>query len=209
MSASFPPTPCIILAGGEARRLGGGDKTLRMVDNTSILSRVVARMTPQCDGLVISANGDPARFADTSLPVVADSIGGLKGPLAGILAGLDWAAVHRPRAEWMASVAGDTPFLPDDLIARLHAARATMNADIAAASSGGRTHHIVALWRIALRDDLRHALLHDDLRQVGLFASRYRAARAAWPTEPFDPFFNINTTDDLARADEIAARHRG
>lgn len=139
--------------------MGGGDKPLRALGGKSILARAVARLAPQCDVLVLNANGDPGRFADFKLPVIADSVPGFAGPLAGILAGLDWVAAHRPDARWMLSAPADCPFLPCDLVARLHAARAASDAPIAVACSGGRQHHVVALWSVMLRDDLRHALV--------------------------------------------------
>lgn len=209
MSAAPAPTPCVLLAGGRASRLGGGDKPLRTVGGVSIIARVIARLGPQCGSIVISANGDPARFAAFGLPVVADPVAGFKGPLAGILAGLDWIAARDPGAAWMASVAADTPFLPHDLMARLQAAQFGTNADIAVASSGGRSHNAVALWRVALRAELRHALCVDDCRKAGAFIARHRVAVADWPAEPIDPFFNVNTEDDLARAERLSADERG
>ena len=209
MNAAPAPIPCVLLAGGRASRLGGGDKPLRMIGGVSILARIVAQLRPQCSELVISANGDPARFAEFGIPVLADALDGFKGPLAGILAGLDWTAAHHPGTKWMASVTADTPVLPDDLIARLYAARAADNADLAVASSGGRRHHAVALWSIALRDDMRRALCVEDNRGVGQFAARHRVAVAEWPAEPRDPFFNINTADDLAHAERLASFDHG
>lgn len=199
--------PCfgVLLAGGLARRMGGGDKALRQVGGKSILARVIGALQPQCAGLVLNANGDPARLAEFGLPVVADDVPGFKGPLAGILAGLDWIAAHRPDVEFALSAPTDTPFLPGDLVARLQHSQEQNDAEIACASSGGGVHPVVALWPVGIRQDLRHALVEEDLRKIDRFFARYRLAIADWPIEPFDPFFNANEPEDLAKADAIAA----
>jgi molybdenum cofactor guanylyltransferase len=192
----------ILLAGGLARRMGGGDKALRKLGAIPLLAHAAAALRLQCDGLVLSANGDPGRFADFHLPVVADDVPGFKGPLAGILAGLDWIAAHYPAVPLAVSVPADTPFLPGDLVARLKAARGN-NVLIACASSGGRIHPVVTLWPVAIRDDLRHSLLVNDLRQVERFALNYSRAIVDWPAQPYDPFFNANDASDLAAAEAI------
>ncbi len=201
----FPPTPGVVLAGGLARRMGGGDKPMRMIGGRTILERVIARLEPQCEGLVLNANGDPARFAGFGLPVVPDSVAHFPGPLAGILAGLDWAAANRPDVRWVLSAAGDCPFLPRDLVARLHGARAGENAQLAVAASDGQSHPVIGLWDVALREELRHALTVEDIRKAGRWIARYRLATVTWPTVPLDPFFNANTTDDIAEAERLAA----
>lgn len=198
----------VVLAGGLARRMGGGDKPTRMVGGRTILERVIARMTPQCDGLILSANGDPARFAALKLPVVADDVEGFAGPLAGILAALDWMAAHQPDMEWLVTVAGDCPFLPRDLVARLHQARIAQGRPIAVAASGGRAHHVIALWSATLRGELRHALVNEKLRQVSAWMARYQPAIAEWPNAPLDPFFNTNTLSDLDEAERFVALDR-
>ncbi|MGO9672829.1 MAG: molybdenum cofactor guanylyltransferase MobA [Methylocella sp.] len=195
----------ILLAGGRALRMGGGDKALRRIGGATILGRVIATMAPQCAGLVLNANGDPARFAAYGLPVIADDVAGFKGPLAGILAGLDWVAANRPDLAFAVSAPTDTPFLPSDLVARLKAARVKAGADIACARSGGGVHPVIALWPVAIRADLRHALVDEDLRKVDRFTQRCRLAYADWAAEPFDPFFNANEPADLAAAETIAA----
>ncbi len=199
-----PATPGVLLAGGLARRMGGGDKPMRQIGGRSILARAIARLTPQCDGLLLSANGDPARFASFGLPVIADTVQNHPGPLAGILASLDWAAAHRPEVAWVLSVAADCPFLPRDLVARLHRARAEHGAELAVAASGGRSHPVIGLWNVGLREELRQALVVEDIRKVGRWTARYRLATVTWPTEPLDPFFNANTMDDLAEAERLA-----
>jgi molybdopterin-guanine dinucleotide biosynthesis protein A len=179
---------------------------MQSVGGQSILARVVARLSPQCDGLILNANGDPSRFAGLNLPVVADAVAGFPGPLAGILAGLDWVAANRPGALWMLSAASDCPFLPRDLVNRLDCARRVENAPLAVAVSGGQSHHVIALWSLALRQPLRDAVVNEGCRAVGRWMARYPVAIAEWPVEPFDPFFNANTPDDLAKADRLAHR---
>lgn len=188
-----------VLAGGQARRMGGGDKCLLPVLGRPILAHIVERLSPQCGYLLLNANGDPARFAAFGLPVVADEGENRAGPLAGLLAALDHAAAIRPQARDVLTVPGDTPFLPRDLRARLEAARRETGAAIACAASGGRTHPVVALWPVGLRSDLRRALAEGE-RAVARFARRYPLAIAEWPAEP-DPFHNVNTPGDLAAAE--------
>jgi molybdopterin-guanine dinucleotide biosynthesis protein A len=202
-----PPTLGLVLAGGLARRMGGGDKARIKIGGASILQRVLACLRPQCSGIIINANGDPARFADTGLPVVADSVPDFAGPLAGILAGLDWAAQNAPAVVWLASVPGDCPFLPKDLVMRLHEARVTSNVPLACARSGEWRHPVVGLWPVKLREDLRHALVGEDLHKIELWTARHGVAIAEWAAVPFDPFFNVNTPKDVAQAEAIAAKY--
>jgi molybdopterin-guanine dinucleotide biosynthesis protein A len=199
------PTPGLLLAGGLARRMGGGDKPMKTIGGRTILDRVIARIALQCDGLILNANGDPQRFAAFGLPVVADSVKDFPGPLAGILAGLDWIAAHRPGVTWMLSTAADCPFLPRDLVTRLHRARIERDSRIAIAASGGQTHPVIGLWSVTLRDDLRHTLEVENFHAVGRWTARYDPAIVSWPTEPLDPFFNANTVDDIAEAERLAA----
>jgi molybdopterin-guanine dinucleotide biosynthesis protein A len=195
----------ILLAGGLSRRMGGGDKSLRRLGGATILARIVARVAPQVAALALNANGDPARFADYALPVVPDSVAGFAGPLAGILAGLDWAAGLPGGITHVASFATDAPFLPTDLVARLGAAVEHDAADLACAASGGRTHPVFGLWPVALRDALRHALVDEDIRKVDRWTARYRLAVVAYPATNFDPFFNANEPTDLALAERLLA----
>jgi len=208
-SRDAPTTPGLLLAGGLARRMGGGDKPMRQIGGRTILARVIARLKPQCDGLILNANGDPARFASFGLPVIADTVENFPGPLAGILAGLDWAAANRPDVAWVLSAAADCPFLPRDLVARLHHARAEQDAQLAVAASGGQSHPVIGLWSVALRDELRHALVVEDVRKIDRWTARYRLATVEWPTKPLDPFFNANTMDDIAEAERLAALDGG
>jgi len=195
----------LVLAGGLARRMGGRDKALIRIGNETILARTLARLTPQVTGVVLNANGDPARFASVALPVVADSVPDFAGPLAGILAGLDWVAANRPETEWVVSVPGDCPFLPHDLVTKLHAARAAEATALACAHSGDWRHPVVGLWQVALREDLRRAITVDDLRKIEVWTARHGVALADWPTDPVDPFFNVNTPEDVAIATRLAA----
>jgi molybdopterin-guanine dinucleotide biosynthesis protein A len=194
----------VLLAGGLARRMGGGDKPMRQIAGRTILERVITRLKPQCDELILNANGDPARFAAFGLPVVADSVEDFPGPLAGILAALDWTVAHRPGVSLVFSAAADCPFLPRDLVARLNEALVNENAQLAVAASGDQSHPVIGLWSVALRDELRHALVQEDVRRIDRWTARYRLATVTWPTEPLDPFFNANTMDDIAEAERLA-----
>ena len=207
MTSELPPTLGLVLAGGLARRMGGGDKPLRTIGGVTILERVLSRLRAQCAPVIINANGDPARFAATGLPVVADDVPDFAGPLTGILAGLDWAAAHVPNVAFVASAPGDCPFLPRDLVARLHQARQQANLPLVCARSGEWRHPVVALWPVALREGLRAAVTTEGLRKIEVWTARHGVALADWPVLPVDPFFNVNTPDDAAEADRIAAQH--
>lgn len=195
----------LVLAGGLARRMGGGDKAMIEIGGRTILDRVLQTIKPQCERIILNANGDLSRFARFGLPVVPDDIPDFAGPLAGILAGLDWAAAHQPEIEWTASVPGDCPFLPSDLVERLHAARAASGAPLACAKSGDWRHPVVGLWNVGLRADLRRALMDEGLHKIEIWTGRHGIAIAEWPDRPVDPFFNVNTPEDRARANEIAS----
>jgi molybdopterin-guanine dinucleotide biosynthesis protein A len=199
----------VLLAGGLARRMGGGDKPMRTIGGKTILERVIARLAPQCDGLILNANGDPARFARFGLTVIADSVADFPGPLAGILAALDWMAANRPAVERIVSAAADCPFLPRDLVARLEAARAAANAELAVAASDGQTHPVIGLWSVQLRHELRHALVKEDIRKMDRWTARFPLATVTWPVTPLDPFFNANTVEDIAEAERLAALDGG
>lgn len=201
--------PGVLLAGGLARRMGGGDKPMRTISGRTILERVIARLRPQCDGLILNANGDPARFAAFGLPVVPDSVGDFPGPLAGILAALDWMAAQRPEVTFMLSAATDCPFLPRDLVARLDGARKAQDAELAVAASGGQSHPVIGLWSVGLRHALRDALVNEGIRKIDRWTARYKLATVSWPATPLDPFFNANTADDIAEAERLAALDGG
>src|SRR5476651_382637 len=204
----IPATLGLVLAGGLARRMGGGDKARIEIGGVSILDRVLATLSAQCTGMIINANGDLKRFADTGLEVVPDTVPDFAGPLAGILAGLDWLSRQDNGIEWLLSVPGDCPFLPDDLVERLHQARREKGAGVrlACACSGEWRHPVVGLWPLALRADLRKALVEEDLRKIEVWTARHGVAIAEWPDQPIDPFFNVNTPEDAKRAEQVAAQ---
>jgi len=195
----------VLLAGGQSQRMGGGDKTLRLLAGRPILAHVIERAAPQVTSLVLNANGDPARFAAFGLPVIADDIGGFAGPLAGVLAGLDWAAAKVPGTTHVASFATDAPFLPRDLVASFREAMRLGHYDLACAASEGRTHPVFGLWPLDLREDLRQAL-KEGLRKVDQWTARFRLIEVEFPAAPVDPFFNANRPEDLAEAERLAAR---
>jgi molybdopterin-guanine dinucleotide biosynthesis protein A len=201
----------VILAGGLARRMGGGDKALLPVAGRPLLAQVIARMAPQVEAVVLNANGDPARFSDFGLPVVADTVEGFAGPLAGVLAGMRWAAARG--FTHVASAAGDTPFFPGDLVARLAAELSEHNRIAIAATNdpdrGLSEHPTFGLWPVDLADDLETALTTGNMRKVIVWASRHGCARAIIDDAGDYPFFNVNTPDDLAEAERIAAARSG
>jgi molybdopterin-guanine dinucleotide biosynthesis protein A len=198
-----PSITGVVLAGGLSRRMGGGDKGLADLGGRSMLAHVVARLGPQVGTLVLNANGDPARFASLGLPVAADTLPDFPGPLAGVLAGMRWALRHTPGATHIVTVSADAPLIPHDLVARLAAALAPPGATaIAVAQSDSGLHPVIAMWPVALADDLESAL-RDGLRQVRRWMDRHGAVPVTFPSvqrgsRVFDPFFNANTPEDLA-----------
>ncbi|MGI9499320.1 MAG: molybdenum cofactor guanylyltransferase MobA [Geminicoccaceae bacterium] len=197
----------VLLAGGQARRMGGGDKCLRHLADRPILAHVIEKIRPQVDALVLNANGDPARFDGFGLEVLPDVIEGFAGPLAGVLTGMEWAAVHRPDCRWIVTVATDTPFLPADLVETMRAALRRDDAELACAVSNGRAHPVFGLWPVSLAPALRRAMVEEDIRKVDRFTERYRLAEAVFPVEPHDPFFNTNRPEDLDEAERLLADH--
>jgi len=195
----------LLLAGGQSRRMGGGDKALRLIGGVPLLDRVIERMRPQVETLVLNANGDPARFAGFGLPVVPDSVPDYAGPLAGVLAGLDWTAENRPDCAYVVSVATDAPFLPRDLVSRLVRSMEKSGADLACAASGGQPHPVIGLWPVRLREDLRRAVADETIRKVDVWTARHRLTIVPFPSEPLDPFFNANRPEDLTTAAALLA----
>jgi molybdopterin-guanine dinucleotide biosynthesis protein A len=208
-AAPGEPVLGVLLAGGLSRRMGGGDKCLRPLGGRPILERIVARARPQTDGLLLNANGDPARFAAFGLPVAADVVEGFAGPLAGVLTGMEWAMAHRPDVAWIATIATDTPFLPLDLVARLRAAVVALGAELACAASLGQAHPVFGLWPVRLAGELRRALVDEDMRKIDAWTARYRLAVVDFPAGHLDPFFNTNAPSDLAEAERILAEGGG
>lgn len=187
----------VILAGGQATRLGGGDKALLDLGGQPMLAHVIRRLAPQVAGLALNANGDPTRFAGFGLPVLPDPLPGFPGPLAGVLAGLDWAA--REGANHIVTAAADTPFLPGNLVSAFYAAADRAHEPIALAATASGLHPTFGLWPVSMREDLRLAL-KAGTRKVAAWALGQGAARAMFAEAPQDPFFNVNTPDDLATA---------
>ncbi|MED5395799.1 MAG: molybdenum cofactor guanylyltransferase MobA [Pseudomonadota bacterium] len=198
----------VLLAGGKARRMGGGDKSMLILGGRPILEAIIERVRPQVGKLIINANGDAERFVRFGLPVVPDVIEGFAGPLAGVLTGMEWSAGNAPGLDWVASFATDAPFLPVDMVDRLTAAIEGRGADIACAKSRGRAHPVFALWPVRLRRELRRAMVDEEMRKIDEWTARYRVAHVAFEGEP-DPFFNINRPDNLAEAETILAATSG
>jgi len=199
------PAAGIVLAGGLARRMGGGDKGLLELAGRPILDHVVERLHPQVRAIALNANGDPARFARWGLPVAADVLPGNPGPLVGVLTGMDWTVANLPGLDWIVTVPTDAPFLPRDLVARMLAAVEAEGADMACATSGGRRHPVVGLWPVALRTDLRKAMLFEEMRKVDAWTGRHKVADVDFATDPVDPFFNANRPEDMAEAERALA----
>jgi molybdopterin-guanine dinucleotide biosynthesis protein A len=204
----MPPEPNIcglLLAGGQSRRMGGGDKCLMELGGQTLLRRLIATAAPQVGPLVLNTNSDPALFRDYGLPIAPDVVDGYAGPLAGVLTGLEWAAANAPHCDWVASFASDAPFAPTDLVSRMRTAIERENSDMACASSAGRDHPVFALWPVRLAAELRAAVVTEGVRKVDTWTARYTLARAEFGTAGGDPFFNINRPEDLAAAEVLLA----
>jgi molybdenum cofactor guanylyltransferase len=199
----------VLLSGGQSRRMGGGDKALRDLGGQPMLAHVIQRLRPQVGPMVINANGDPARFAAFGLPVVADTVEGFVGPLAGVLAGMLWAKSHAPAARWIATVSTDAPFLPENLVQRLQQGVTNQPNAIAIAQSGGEVHPVIGLWPIAHAADLEQAL-RDDVRKVLAWTDRHGTVPVDFSFQTLagnsvDPFFNANHPDELEEARRLLA----
>lgn len=199
----------LLLAGGQSRRMGGGDKALRLLGGQTLLDHVIERVRPQVAAIVLNANGDPSRFARFGLPVVADSVADFAGPLAGVLAGLDWTAANRPDCQFVVSIATDAPFLPADLVARLANGMKAERAELACAASGGQPHPVIGLWPVRLREALREAVVAEGIRKVDVWTQRYPLATVDFPIGAVDPFFNANRPEDLERAAALLHKATG
>ncbi len=202
----------VILAGGLSRRMGGGDKSLRPIAGTAMLDRVIARLRLQVSTMALNANGDPSRFAAANLPVIADPVEGFAGPLAGVLAGLNWAAGLAGPTSHIVTVASDTPFFPADLVKRFLAASEGTKNRIVLAASGGNRHPVFGLWPLALQVDLARFMQLTDTYKVLAFVRQHDHVIAEFPMVhaggmTVDPFFNANTPDDIEMAEKIAMEH--
>lgn len=198
----------VVLAGGRARRMGGADKCLLLLDGRPLVDHVLNRLRGQVRCVLINSNGDPGRFAAWNCPVVADVIPGQGGPLVGVLSALEWAREHAPGVADVLTVPGDGPFLPAALARRLAAARDAAGARVAVAESGGRLQPVVALWSVELAPALRHAIVADGVAKVEEGIRRFPFVAVPFEAGPPDPFFNVNTAADLAAAEAILAADR-
>ncbi|MCW9033578.1 MAG: molybdenum cofactor guanylyltransferase MobA [Alphaproteobacteria bacterium] len=199
----------LVLAGGLSRRMGGGDKSLNQLGGQSILSRIIDLAKPQVSELLLNANGDPDRFEEYGLPVVPDVIEGYAGPLAGVLTGLEWLSQNRPQCKWLATFPSDAPFMPTDLISRLWDAMDKEGAQLACAITNGRTHPVVGLWPVALKEELRKAMVEEEMRKIDLWTARYKLVEVDFSCDPVDPFFNANRPEDFGKAEELLALLEG
>ncbi len=197
----------VLLAGGQSRRMGGGDKCLLEINGQTVLSRVISRIAPQVQGVVLNVNGDGDRFADYGLETIADAVGDFSGPLAGVLTGMEWAQDKNADGgdiSHILSVPTDAPFLPMDLVERLQAPIQSGQAEMTCAVSNGRTHPVVGIWPVSLAADLRRAMVDEDIRKVDRWTARYRLTQVEFDATLFDPFFNMNRGEDLAEAKRLA-----
>jgi molybdopterin-guanine dinucleotide biosynthesis protein A len=193
----------VILAGGQSRRFGGGDKFLKTLNGTPLIDHVVERVRSQTDGLIINSNSEAVLFESFDLPVVADTIQGYAGPLAGILTGMEWVKENAPAHEWMITFPSDGPFIPLDCAQKMLLCAESDKVEIVCAASGGRTHPVCALWHIDLAQDLRRAMQEEEMRKIDLWTARHKLSVLEFSDQPHDPFFNINRPEDLARAEQI------
>jgi len=203
MPANGPSVVGVLLAGGLSRRMGGGFKCLRLIDGVPILDLVVDRAKPQVSSLLLNVNGDPKLFQNYDLPIIQDVIDGYVGPLAGILSGMEWVAVHKPDCLWLVSFATDAPFIPRDLVNRLLHSVEVKNGEIACAISNNRTQPVFALWPVKLRHDLRQAIVDGNIRKIEAWTSQYRVVLVEFDTQTYDPFFNANHREDIEEAEQI------
>jgi molybdopterin-guanine dinucleotide biosynthesis protein A len=209
MSSNIEPVIGVLLAGGQSRRMGGGDKCLLELAGKPLLAHVFERLKPQTSALVLNANGDLDRFSEFGLPTIADPVEGFAGPLAGVLAGFTWARENAPDTRWIVTAATDTPFFPQDLVARLLEATKGQYPAIALASSNERMHPVFGLWPVALAGDL-HQALESGTRKVLDWTDRHKTVTAEFPGVEtggitIDPFFNANRPDDMAHAAAVLA----
>lgn len=202
-SDRLSPIVGIVLAGGRSRRMGGGDKSFALLAGRPLVAHVVARLAPQVTAIVVSANGSPVKYASLDLPVVADTVAGFAGPLAGFLAGMEWTRANVPEAVHVATVAADTPFFPTDLVARLSAVAGPEG--MAVARTKGRNHPVFALLPVSATGDINRFIAAGGSLKVADWLARYDFMAVDFDegASGFDPFFNINTPEDLATAETM------
>lgn len=195
----------IILAGGLARRMGGGDKCLLPLAGKTLLQRTIDRAQPQVEQLLLNANGNSLRFARTRLPVVPDVYPNNLGPLAGIHAGFSWLQANAPQAEWLVSFASDTPFFPANLVENLLAAAQTSSSKLAVAISKSRVHPVFSLWHISLKEQIEAQLDSGVAPRLQEWMTIQKPVHVEFNADAYDPFFNINTPQDLYAAEPMSA----
>ena len=196
----------VILAGGQARRMGGADKPLTEIAGKPLLQYVVERLSPQLTHLLLNANGDAERYAQFNLPVQEDIVTGFAGPLAGVLSAMAWARAFQPQVSHVITVAADTPFYPGEYVDNMLAAVDEKNT-LACASYKGRTQPVFGLWPVDLHNELHQALVEEDIHKVDLFTARYGVADVNFDAMPFNPFFNVNRIEDVAAGEALFATH--
>jgi molybdenum cofactor guanylyltransferase len=193
----------VILAGGQSRRFGGGDKFLKELNGKLLIDHVIERVSLQTSHLIINSNSNVALFKSQNFPIIPDSIEGYAGPLAGILTGMEWVSRFKPQCEWIITFPSDAPFIPLDSVEKMIKCAEEERANIVCSASNGRTHPVCALWQVGLAEDLRKAIINEEIRKIDLWTARYRSSVVEFSDQPFDPFFNINRPGDLERAEEI------
>lgn len=203
MASNLPEIVGVLLAGGQARRMGGVEKHLLSLQGRPLLAHAIERARPQVTSLLLNAADDPDRLSGFCLPVACDVIKGYAGPLAGILTGMEWTLKNAPQCRWIATFATDTPFFPTDLVRRLWTAVEKEESDLARATSAGWPQPVFGLWPVALAQDLRRTLTEEGVHKIAAWTARYRTADVPFPTKPIDPFFNINQPQDLTRLEAL------
>ena len=193
----------VILAGGQSRRFGGGDKFLKELNGKLLIDHVINRVSPQTSHVIINSNSNVALFKNQIHPIIPDSIKGYAGPLAGILTGMEWVIRFKPQYKWIVTFPSDAPFIPLDSAEKMIKCAEVERANIVCSASSGRTHPVCGLWQVELADDLRKAIIDEEIRKIDLWTARYRSSVVEFSDQPFDPFFNINRLGDLERAEEI------
>jgi len=196
----------VILAGGLARRMGGGDKSMLKLGGRRILDYVIESAQNQLDTVIINANGDPDRFAEFNLPVQADIVPDFAGPLAGVVSAMAWVTQNQPNATHIITLAADTPFFPADYVTRMLELMQLKHQRLACASYQGRTQPVFGLWPVDLFDDLYKALVEDDMRKVDRFTTPYGVADVPFDELISNPFFNVNKPEDIDLGEQQLAK---